>query len=801
MLLYTTAFLYIAAHKSEINVQVKKMAEEKLRGTISFDRIDISLFSDFPSIAVVIDNILVIDSQYIFHHHPFLQAEKISSALSIVDIMRGKNPLTSLHIKKASLYVFTDTSGYTNSYLLSSKSSDTTKNSSSENVNVEKVKMNDVRITFDNRKKNKLYDFVIDKMECTMSYLGNQLSVKANENILVNHFSFNKSVGSYLKNARLKGKFKIDFNQQEKQLSFVTQKVEINNQPFSIEGKFAFSGQSDFSLKVETANISYNFARSLVTQKLAAVLNIVSVDKELDSVKVAVSGYLSGGEPLVNAWWKCSKNKVAAPFATFAQSSFTGTYTNEVKADQPRNDENSSIAINDFSGIYETIPITSRSIVINDLINPVVQCDVKSSFQLKQLNELLQSNVFNLESGNGNLDVNYVGPITGNSNANTLINGSFNFADATLLYRPTRITIDHAKGAVYFKNTDVSVSDLLATVNGNNIKVNGIGKGLLTFLNNTSGKAFMDWQISSPVIDLGKLLSLFQQRNKTVIVNKKAPLAKTSAQIDHLVRQADFNLKVFADKVIFKKVVATHVAADLILANEDWLIKNIRLQHGGGSIGLSGFLKEKSAGEYNAQLAANLINVDINKVMYAFDDFGQQAISYQNLQGKLTSVANIKMVIDRNFINPPRQIKGFIDLSLKDGLLMHYEPLKKVQSFIFKNRNFDEIHFAEVKNRFDIGEGVIQINRFEIQSSVLTLFAEGIYGLDGKNTDISIQVPLKNLKKRNENELLKSEGTASKAGPSIFLRGKPGSDGQIQFKLDVFKKFRKRDYQPVNAKE
>lgn len=82
------------------------------------------------------------------------------------------------------------------------------------------------------------------------------------------------------------------------------------------------------------------------------------------------------------------------------------------------------------------------------------------------------------------------------------------------------------------------------------------------------------------------------------------------------------------------------------------------------------------------------------------------------------------------------------------------------------------------------------MNRMEIQSTALTLFVKGIFNMQG-NTDISIQVPLSNLKKRDDDYKPENIGADAKAGASIYLRGKPGDDGNIKFKLDVFKKLRK----------
>jgi hypothetical protein len=55
----------------------------------------------------------------------------------------------------------------------------------------------------------------------------------------------------------------------------------------------------------------------------------------------------------------------------------------------------------------------------------------------------------------------------------------------------------------------------------------------------------------------------------------------------------------------------------------------------------------------------------------------------------------------------------------------------------------------------------------EIQSSVLTMFVEGVFSTKG-NTDIRIQVPLSNLKKRDENYIPKNLGEGKKQEPVYF---------------------------------
>jgi hypothetical protein len=123
--------------------------------------------------------------------------------------------------------------------------------------------------------------------------------------------------------------------------------------------------------------------------------------------------------------------------------------------------------------------------------------------------------------------------------------------------------------------------------------------------------------------------------------------------------------------------------------------------------------------------------------------------------------------------------------------LINYEPLQNIKTFILKNRDLTNIQFAELHDKLEIRGDEIQINRMEINSSVVKLFVEGVYGLNN-NTDISIQVPLSNLKKPKEGKS-KNAGIDSKTGPSVYLRVKPDKNGQLKVGLDVFKKLRKED--------
>lgn len=793
VLVYLVAYIYVVAKKQEIISQIKEQVAEKLNGEIQIGNISLGFLASFPGISVELEKVSVRDTLYNQHKHPFFEAEKVYASISIVNVIERNNPLNGIQVENGQLYIYTDTSGYTNSYLLSPKSTpNKVKKSSAAKTEIESIKLKNVRLVLDDRRKKKLYDFAVNVFRGKIRNTDSTLTLKTTNNILIHNFAFNTDQGSFVHETPLEGNFTVQLNKNRKQLNFENIQLRLKGHPYTLSGTFSFTQAPVFALKVSTKDVIYDEAKSLLNPKIQKSLSLVKIEKPVSEVNADISGALNGGDPLVNIKWKVENNSIASPFASFTECSLDGSFTNELIAGLPRKDPNSRLQFRNFKGNFEGLKVTSQNIYIDNLQYPMVNADIKTDFDLTQLNNLLASATLDFHKGKGSLNLTYSGPLQHNSNKNTSLNGQISVSDGIIMYHPRDLPMNNVSGNIVFKNTDVYVTDFRGNVQGNKIVMNGSGKNLLALMNTSPGKILLDWSIYSPSLNLNSLTSLLKQRTNSVRKSTgRSKLGSTAQNIDAIVNQANFRLNIKADELTFKKFTATNVKASLGLINENWILNTVSLQHAGGSMAISGNLIAKSSKYYESDIKVNMQNVDVNKVMYAFNNFGQTGISYENLRGKLSSTVNIKMDIDRDLQRAPADMDGFIDFSLKDGALLHYEPLEKIQQVAFKKRNFSEIHFAELKDRLDVKNKEIMLNRMEIQSTVLTLFVEGIYSLRG-NTDISIQIPLSNLKNRDDFKL-ENKGAESKGGASIFVRGRPGPDGHIQFKLDLFKKFRKKD--------
>ena len=791
VLVYIAAYTLVAFNKERIIREIKQQVGDKLNGDIKIGGISLGFLNTFPHVSVLLQNVSVTDTLFAVHHHPFFECKKVYLSLSVTSVLQKNSPINAVLIENGRLYVYTDSTGYTNSYLFTPKPDlKAATQTSTRKVDIQNIRLRDVRLTLDDQKKSKLYDFDVSKFTGDLQTTDSTLRLQSGNNILVHTLAFNTALGSFAKEARVQGDFDVKFNKTKKQLTFNDLDLDIKDHRFRVSGAFNLTKEPTFSLEVATKNLDYNFARSLLTEKISTGLSIVKLAKPVDEVNVQISGPLNGGDPLVNASYRCNENKVESPFANFTNCSFTGTYTNEMIAGQPRKDPNSRLHFQNFKGTWQNLTIKSNNIYINNLLFPMVNADIKTDFDLSQLNTLLGSNTVDLHQGKGLLDVTFTGPLQANTKQNTLLNGKCTFSDGVLMYHPRNIEVKNLNGNIVFKNSDVYVNDFSGSVQGNKIIMNGSGKNLLALLKTDPGKMFLDWNLYSPSLNLGSFTSLLRQRTASAPKNKMK--SKLGQSLDEIVNQANFHLNLKTDQLVYKRFTGTNVRASLALINENWILNNVSLNQGGGSMTISGALNAKSSRYYESAIKVNVQNVDVNKVFYAFNNFGLNGISYENLRGKLTSTANVTMDIDRNLTGTPSNMNGTVYFSLKKGALLHYEPLRKIGELTPTRRNFDEIYFAELKDTFDIKDREIYINRMQIESTVITLYVQGVYSLRGK-TDISIQVPLSNIRSRGDDYKLENKSPDSKAGASIFIRGRPGDDGNIQFKLDLFRKFRKNN--------
>jgi AsmA family len=793
LLAFIGGWIYLKQHKKEVISFIESEAKKGLNGgTLHIGDISIGFKHTFPRIAFTIDTLTLRDSLWFQHHHDLISATRVYATLDFFKLIIGKINIERVQLENPHIYIYTDTTGYTNTSLF--KKNNPPKKDAPQNLDYPILEISNGSLAVDKKDANKFFGYDIHNLECVIH--GNPenevLKIKVDLNCKVQRMTFNPGKGPYLEGKSVVGKFQIEFNKDSKILQFEKIKLAVDKQTFVFTGKFYLADvPTPFLLSWETYNLSFRKAASFLATNIRLKLDPYEISETITHL----TGTMDNSEPeyktpLIRLRLNVENKAITTPIVNINNASFTATFNNEEIKGKGHEDSNSVMHFTPLKADWEKIEFNCDSVVIRDLIHPRMNIHIVSNFQLQDINSLLDENTLAFTKGSGKINMSYSGSLERNYDSLRSINGTFRMDSAGLDYVPRNLQFANGQGNIRFQNKDIFIEQLSLNSGSSDLLMNGKLKSVFYLINQKNNKLTIDWNVRSNKLNLNDFTSYLKQaKAKAAPKKKKSSLAQTLTQFTALLESASFNLDLGAKQLMYKKFNAENLMANLEMDDNAINLKKIKLQHAGGSITMQGLVQNLPASN-PFSFKAQLKNVNVTKIFYAFNNFGLKSPTDKNIGGDLTADVTMQGGFTTRAQIIPGELKGFVKFNLRNGQLVNFEPVQKIQQTVFKSRNFSDIQFADLHDLLEINGENITINRMEIHSSVITMFVEGVYNTK-TGPDLSIQVPLSNLK-ANKDSVLVNKGIFSKTGVSARLRAQKGEDGKIKISWDPFNKAGKK---------
>jgi hypothetical protein len=793
LIAFAGGWIYLKQHKKEVISFIESEAKKGLNGgELHLSDISIGFRHTFPRIGFTIDTLVLRDSLWNQHHHDLISTTRAYATLDFFKLIVGKINVGRVELENPQFYIYTDSTGYTNTSVF--KKNSPPKKDAPKNLDYPIVEVSNGLLIVDKQDGHKYFGFEIPSLECQIhaNASDKNLQIQTRLNCRIQKMTFNMEKGPYLEGKTVVGDFQFQFNPASKILQFEKILLAVDKQPFVFTGKFYLAEiPTPFLLSWETDNLSFRQASSFLSKNIRDKLEQYDISETITHL----TGSLDNSEPeyktpLIHLKLHVDNKTVVTPIIVLNKVSFNATFNNEEIRGKGHEDSNTVMHFTAFRGSLDKLDFRCDSIEIHDLIHPRMKMRLVSNFQLENINNLIDENAFAFTKGSGRLNLLYNGSLESSYDSLRMIAGTFSIDSAGLLSVPRNLQFNNGKGSIRFLNKDVLVDNLSLQTGTTDLVMNGKIKSIFYLINQKNDKLQIDWSIRSNKLNLNDFTSyLKQKKTRNLAVKKKSSLAKTVTAFTALLENADFNLNLGATQVIFKKFSASNLVADMALNDNEVNLRKIKLQHAGGSVQLSGLLRnDPSSNPFSFK--AQLQNIDVSKIFYAFNNFGLKSPTDKNIGGTLTADVTLQGGFTDKATLIDDELKGFVKFNLANGQLVDFEPVQKIQETVFKSRNFSDIHFADLHDLLEINGQNILINRMEIHSTVLTMFVEGIYNMKA-GPDLSIQVPLSNLK-ASKDSVLQNKGIFSKTGVSARLRAQRGEDGKIKISWDPFNKAGKK---------
>lgn len=784
IIVWIAAWIYVINNEDKLKERVARAIEARTHGDVSIGGLSVSIFRTFPLISLQLNKIVIKDSVTAFAHKDFLTAEDIYLRISIPGVIRGEAPIGKILMRNGEINVVSDTLGNTNEYIFSDKSKDS---SSAQTERPQKLQLPDlelknVSLNYSRPKRRKDYSALVQTLKCSSKDIDGVLHFKLNIKLLARKIAFNTRRGSFMKGKSFEGKFEITYNRNNKDLAFSKLKAYLDDHPYHVSGKFNLDNNNGaFFLDIQSKDVVFKRATALLDDRIEKVVKPYSIMNPID-VSVKLVGYTNQNiDPLVDVKMAVRDNKVTTPQGVFEDCSFDGQYSNELVKGKQRGDPNSFLLFKGFTGRWENINFKSDTIKLSNLVTFYLECDVASEVDMKTLNKLAGSKTFSFENGKTTFDIDFKGPLIGDSIAST-INGVIKINNASVRYNPRNMLLSNCDADLKFVNSDLFVNKVNASVGKTKLNMSGSAANFLALLNVSPEKLVLKWKISSPQIFLDDFKSLLSSSSKTnKKVDKESTIAQTSSRIDKMFSDGDMYISMESPVLTYKTFNATGVKMDVVFMPSQIKMDRVALAHAGGTMNIQGIMKN-GAEKNPVTMHVYMQDMDIPKLFTAFNNFGQDAVTNKNLKGKLSANVHYSTSITNKADLVTQDNDGSIDFLLKNGELNDFAPLAEISQKAFKKQDFSNIKFADLQNRLDLKGTAFIINSMDIRSTAINLAVEGVYDFK-KGTDMFIRLPVKNLLKSQANTDISDAGKSVR-GISLRLRAKTGDDGKLKVSWD-----------------
>jgi len=168
-------------------------------------------------------------------------------------------------------------------------------------------------------------------------------------------------------------------------------------------------------------------------------------------------------------------------------------------------------------------------------------------------------------------------------------------------------------------------------------------------------------------------------------------------------------------------------------------VDTLDLKAAGGDVRMSGYFNGSDPKHIYLSPKLKFKNIELDKLLFKFENFGQDAIVSENLQGKLTADITGKIRMYPDMVPDLDQSEIHMDIQVLNGRLENYNYMLMLSDYM-GDKDLSSVRFDTLENHMDITNGELSIPNMTIESTL------GHFELSGKqdmdlNMEYYVKIP------------------------------------------------------------
>lgn len=780
LLIYTLFGVYLDTKHDKILAEVNLFTKENFKGDIVIGDLNVLLFKDFPSLTIELQEVTVKDSLWAIHKKTLVDSKYLYAKIYPWKLLVGDLEINKVTLKNATLDVHIDENGYSNfSAFEKRKIVKKEKKDPLLDIQIDNIELKEVQLIADNQIKKKSINLKIKSLNTHFKTLSNGFEANAKLDAHIDDLTFNFKNGSFAKNKDLKGNLLIVLDEDKKNIAIQSDAFEIGQCLFHLKANFGTQGNSLFAIGLESQAVLWKDAASLVSNNIFSKLNKFDFKKPF-AVKCDINGDMKDKEFLkIHVVGQFKNNDMTAVDQVFTNCSFTGEYTNNYEDNGTYDDYNSAVMLHDFKGSYEGIPFVTKDLMVLNLKKPIASGLVESDFDAQKLNALFDKDHMVFTKGSVKFKVKFKSDVVDLMISKPFIEGLVSINQCDFSFVPKNIQFKNNRVDLQFTSDELIVKNISFETKNSKIQMKGNSEDFMSLYYDSPDKIVLNWEVTSPYLDLDDF-TYFLSPSKTKIPTKK----KKTNIFDKLINTQKLSAKVKIDQFKHKKFTGKNLIANMELTSKQIKLKELFVNSCNGTLKVFAEIDHGKV-DNSFQLKVNASKVDVQKFLYAFDNFKSKSITDNSIRGQLSLQANITGK-EHNGTIKNKALNGTFNFQLSNGAFIDFKPIENVGKHVFPKRDFKNISIDQLKGDVTIKNGLFTVAPMQINTSVIKMDVEGDYGMNG-GTELNIDVHLRNPDKDKKDISKTVVAENRKKGVSIHLQVVDDKKGGTKIKPRLLK--------------
>ena len=746
LVLLITLILYI--YKDEICGLVVDEVNKHLKTEVVVSDVELTFWGSFPNLAVDFNNVFIKDSyEGATELDTLLYSDRIRLKLNPMDIWRENYTVKSIEVSPGVLKLKVSEEGVNNFDILKEKQ-DSLEDSGFD-LKLKEVEFEQFRFSYINNATDQEYKTKINTMLLEGAFDAEVFTASANSDLqILSARSGNITLVSD-KPALLN--IGVHVNKDSNIVRIPASTIYVANLPFDFNGEVL---DSSFVFNLKGKNIQIEDAANNLAMK------------ETDKVKkfsgtgimlfdLSINGDNNPVQPVsVHCDFGVNNATLKDPTSgiTLKKIKLDGVYDNKGGSAKEH------LYLKDVSFNTRGGPF-SGNLMITQFASPVFEGNADGSLDLAVVHSLFRIPRLQLLNGGVDLHSDYKvqGVPTPSGSMDYRIDkceGNMRMNNVNVQLTDDKRVFEAINGKVYLRNDEAGIDDVTLNIGSSDFKVNGVFKDIVDYFGG-SGDLTANIDISSKRINIDADLGTETREEK---------IQQTRAFI--LPNNISGAVYLDVQKMIYAKHTFEDLRGNMTINKRVMHFPKISVRNGGADVYGALTIQERSPEIFHISSQVVSRNINFTKVFKEWEDFKQDVIKSQNIEGDAQANVEFEALFDLRSGIIGKSIVARAGIQVDNGRLRNVSAFNTIVNSLKESSakriigkddidafgdKLKDLKFNQLKNTLVIKDEILTIPSMSIESSALNVEVSGKHTFDNK-VDYRFGFYFRDLKQQKETE-------------------------------------------------